>query len=228
MSRSHNKHLSGCSGSRWPAVLCLLAYLAGGAGVLPSLFLMIASKDGTHTPLVGGTPDQFKLVLHHRTLCGSGLVTELGTKAPHQHGLAAKTLCLLSTQSPFDPDHRVELAPSSPTEPTGERAISPPLWEVQSVSFPSLELSSWQTAREPVWFPFAHGPPTKAHGSALPPTWTSNRSHPAGGCHRRARSVEFPAPVSRLRCRSPGRGRRSLLRERAILAPCLPKRPTSS
>ena len=155
MLRPHDKYQNGSPVSRWTALVCLLAYLAGGAGILPCLFLVIATKDGTHTSLVGVTRDQFKMVLQHRTPCDSGPAAG----APHQHGLGAKTLCLLSTQSPLDPDHRLELAQSSPTESTNVRTISPPLWEATSLSFPSLELSACQSAREPVWFPFDRGSP---------------------------------------------------------------------
>ena len=143
-------------------MLCLLAFLAGGAGVLPSLFLVMATWDGTHTPQVRSTASQFKLVLHHRTPGHFGPVTEAGTWTAHRHGMAAKSLCLLSTPSPLDPDHRLELAPSSPTERTGGRTMAPPLWETPLVLFPSVELSSWQPTREPVLFPLEHNPPANA------------------------------------------------------------------
>ena len=119
MDRSLNRHRSASPASRWTAVLCLLAFLAGGAGVLPSLFLVMAAWDGTHTPQVRSTASQFKLVLHHRVPGHSSPITEAGGLAAHRHGLAAKSLCLLATPSPLDPDHRLELAQSSPTERSG-------------------------------------------------------------------------------------------------------------
>lgn len=108
--------------TRWGAVVCLLAHLLGGAGILPSVLLLAALCDSSHVPAIGLAEDHFDLVLHHWKSHTGLPVTRTPFDQTHRHGLVASYLCVLAAQDPSDLDHHLEVAKRWVSEPAGERA----------------------------------------------------------------------------------------------------------
>jgi len=109
--------------ARFGGLVCLLAVLAGPAGILPALLAAGAALEGSHTVHLSRVEGTCHLVLSHErgtTGCSGYDARHNPGSGIHRHGIVARALCLLAEPAGVEPDHVADFS----IGPAGEKLSS--------------------------------------------------------------------------------------------------------
>lgn len=138
---------------------CLLAYLLGGAGILPGVLSAIAYFEGSHHVVLSESGGEFQLRLKHET----GWASNPEFRSCHRHGAMARFLCTLAGPPEQTPDHVVHVLTTSLSEtPSHRRVQQPPAEQRLNIAFlvqAGFDEHWTGVGRCGQVFDFAHAPP---------------------------------------------------------------------